>query len=134
MSIATTADVQARFHRDLEPHELAQAGVLLDDAELLIRAELPDLRGQVATGVLEKAAVVMVEANMVCRVLRNPEGFAQESDGNYSYMLSGQVASGRLEVLDSEWALLGVRAGVFVIAPRLDIPTHLPPAWVGDFG
>ncbi|GAB3912681.1 hypothetical protein GCM10029964_120910 [Kibdelosporangium lantanae] len=71
----------------------------------------------------------MVEADIVLRLIRNPEGFTQESDGNYSYMISNQVASGRLEITDAEWTLLGVRRGTFTLTPYMDIPKREPESW-----
>jgi hypothetical protein len=130
MTIARTVDVSARLGRTLTDEENRQVEVLLGDAEVMLRARIPDLLDQVDVGTISRDAVVMVEATMVTRVIRNPEGFTQETDGSYSYTVDSAVASGRLVVLDEEWSLLGLRTRVFTIAPRLDIPAA-GGAWPG---
>ena len=122
MPYAQPRDVEQRLGRALDEAETQIVHARLDDAELLLRSRIPDLDARITSGRLDKAVVVMVEADMVLRLVRNPEGYQQESDGNYSYMLRSDVASGRLTVLANEWTLLGVRSGVYVIRPRLDIP------------
>lgn len=133
MALATPADVAARLGRELAPEEITQVAVLLDDTELLLRARIPDLLEKVESGEIDRAVVVMIEANMVMRVLRNPQGFTQETDGNYSYTVSEKVASGLLDVTDVEWALLGVTGGLFLIAPTTPVPwctrTWVPEMW-----
>jgi hypothetical protein len=44
----------------------------------------------------------------VLRLVRNPEGYASESDGTYSYQFNRETASGRLEILAEEWERLGI--------------------------
>ncbi|MEO6089642.1 MAG: Gp19/Gp15/Gp42 family protein [Umezawaea sp.] len=122
MVFAVAQDVEQRLGRPLDAAEAQIVEARLGDAELLLRSRIPDLTARVASGALARDAVVMVEADMVLRLVRNPEGYAQESDGNYSYLLRTDVASGRLTVLGAEWTLLGVRSGVYVIRPYLEIP------------
>ncbi|MEO6084434.1 MAG: Gp19/Gp15/Gp42 family protein [Umezawaea sp.] len=122
MAFAVAQDVEQRLGRPLDAAEAQIVEARLGDAELLLRSRIPDLTVRVNSGALARDAVVMVEADMVLRLVRNPEGYAQESDGNYSYMLRTDVASGRLTVLGSEWTLLGVRSGIYVIRPYLEIP------------
>ncbi|TCO56794.1 Gp19/Gp15/Gp42 family protein [Actinocrispum wychmicini] len=129
MAYAVAADVEFRLGRDLDESEHRVVTARLADAELLIADRVPDLAERVTTGVLPKAIVVMVESDMVLRLIRNPEGYTQESDGNYSYMISSQVASGRLEVTDTEWRLLGVRRGAFTLTPYLQHPTRETDSW-----
>ncbi|ASU81409.1 hypothetical protein CDO52_00200 [Nocardiopsis gilva YIM 90087] len=130
MALATAADVQARLNRPLTAEEEQLAQTLLDDIESRIRARIPDLDERVAKDTNFRALVVQVEANAVLRVLRNPEGYRQETEGNYSYSLSAAVASGHLFVMDSEWDLLGASRGAFTITPHLQA-TRRPPlnAW-----
>ena len=47
---------------------------------------------------------------MVASVLRAPDNgiMRQEAEGNYSYSLNLQVASGLLDVLGKEWEALGL--------------------------
>lgn len=118
MTIATVDDVQARFNRPLTEEERALAGVLLGDVEAILRGRIRDLDDRVAADPNYRDLVVMVEASAALRVLRNPEGYRQETEGNYGYSLSAAVASGHLFVMDSEWQLLGASRGAWTIVPE----------------
>lgn len=154
MAYATADDVASRLGRELEEGEILLVETRLGDAELLIKQQIPDLDARVADTIEwpdYEALVVMVEAEMILRLVRNPDGYSQESDGNYSYAIYQAVASGKLEIMDSEWELLGLkRSGMFVITPNLpatgwiegayDPANHYPPWWydfpgpVGPYG
>lgn len=122
MAYATAEDVEARFVRPLEADEARVVNTRLEDAELILKSRIPDLDSKIVAGTIDQALVVMIEADMVLRLIRNPDGYTQETDGNYSYTISTQVASGRLEVLPSEWSLLGIRSSSFILAPFFELP------------
>lgn len=129
-TIATVDDVQDRFNRPLTEEERDLAATLLVDVEAILRGRIRDLDDRCAADANYRALVVMVEANSVLRVLRNPEGYRQETEGNYGYSLSAAVASGHLFVMDSEWALLGASRGAWTIAPATRAnhrPTGIDP-------
>lgn len=67
--------------------------------------------------------MVDMEAEAVLRLirnLRNPEGFASESDGTYSYQFNRETSSGKLEILAEEWQRLGIKPSrMFVLAPSI---------------
>lgn len=117
MAYATPADVEARIGRELTPEETIQVGELLEDVEALIKLRIPDLDAKVADGMIPERIVVMVEVNAVVRVLRNPEAYVSETDGNYSYTRSQSGASGYLELLPIEWEWLFGGTGMFQIIP-----------------
>jgi hypothetical protein len=119
MAYATSEDVQNRYHEELDETLTLIVNTRLADAELLLKSRIPDLDDKVEEGTILEAIVVMIESEMVLRLIRNPDGYSQESDGNYSYAIYQQVASGRLEVLSDEWKLLGVKASVGVLQPDL---------------
>lgn len=119
MTYATVEDVETRLGRTLDDAETAQATALLADVEAIIKTRIPDLDEQITEETLAVELVVMVEANAVLRVIRNPSGYRQESDGDYSYSVDTRAAGGYLTILDSEWSLLGVTAGAFTITPKL---------------
>lgn len=119
MAYATYQDVEARLGRTLDASEQTIVNTRLNDIELMIRHRIPDLDTKISTGVIDPQVLIMVECDAILRLIRNPEGFTAETDGNYSYQISAEVASGRLEILPSEWALLGVRNGAFTIRPSL---------------
>lgn len=122
MSYATVEDVQRRFVRDLEDQEEIVVAARLDDVENIILSRIPDLEEKVASGKIRESVVVMIEAEAVLRLIRNPDGYSQETDGNYSYSISSQVASGRLSITDDEWRMLGIRHGVAMVAPTIVLP------------
>lgn len=117
MAYATIADVESRIGRDLSTEEEAQVTELLEDVETLIRVRIPDLDERVADGRIPERLVVMVEVNAVVRVIRNPDAYVSETDGNYSYTRSQSGASGFLEILDQEWEWLFGGSGMFQIVP-----------------
>lgn len=119
MAYATVADVEARLGRTLDPSEAQIVETRLNDVELMIRHRIPDLDAKVTSGEIDEQLLIMIECEAVLRLIRNPEGYTAETDGNYSYQISTQVASGRLDILPGEWAMLGVRNGVFTIRPSL---------------
>ncbi|AEV52154.1 head-tail adaptor Ad1 [Rhodococcus phage RER2] len=122
MAYATVEDVAVRFARDLTEEESALVLARLTDAENRIRSRIPDLDDQVVAGTILEANVVQVCSDAVLRLVRNPDGFVQETDGNYTYMLSHDAARGNLTILRDEWELLGVRPKVFMIHQSFNLP------------
>lgn len=123
MAYAELSDVEARLGRSLEAGEQEIVQVRLNDVELIIRNRIPDLDIKVSNGTIDIEVLKMVEADAVLRLIKNVDGYRSETDGNYSYQIDERVASGHLDVLGSEWALLGVRGGVFTI--RGDLSPYL---------
>lgn len=119
MAYATVADVEARLGRSLDSSEQTIVSTRLNDVELLIRNKIPDLDAKISAGTIDVEAVIMIECEAVLRLVRNPEGYTAETDGNYSYQISVKVASGRLDILPEEWGLLGFKSGAFTIRPDL---------------
>ena len=112
---AKREDVEAALLRPLTQRERGFVDTLLARALRIIEAELGPV-AKVDESVQQ--VVADVQAEMVARRLRNPEGKASESDGEYSYSLSNTVASGVLELTDRDRALLGLSSGgLFVINP-----------------
>lgn len=133
MAYATHEDVQARYEQDLDPRLEAIVDVRLGDAERLIRHRIKDLDDRIALDpaeltYLDVEIVKQVEADMILRLIRNPDGYSQESDGNYSYAIYQAVASGRLEVSDQEWDLLGLGTGLWTLAPDIGANYGILPA------
>lgn len=119
MTYATYQDVEARLGRTLDTSEQQIVTTRLNDIELMIRYRIPDLDNKVATGAIDPQIIVMVECDAILRLIRNPDGYTAETDGNYSYQISSQVASGKLDIFPNEWAMLGIKSGAFTIRPNL---------------
>lgn len=115
MSYATFEDVEVRFFRDLLPEERALVEARLGDAEGKIRSRISNLDQKILENPDYLNTVVRVCVDAVIRLIRNPEGFVQETDGNYTYMLSQHSAEGRLTILTEEWQDLGIRKSVGVV-------------------
>jgi len=124
MSFASADDVAVRWSRELSCEEIKLVKVRLEDVERLIRRRIPDLVEQVDSGKLDVEDVVQVEADAVLRLARNPEGYVSETDGNYTYQLSKDLATGRLSITSDEWAVLGVH--------RNRLTTLVPSVLLGD--
>jgi len=129
VSVATVEDVQKWLNRPLTAEERDWAKTLLGGAEVMIRSRIPDLVEKAAVDEHWREALVMVEANAALRVLRNPEGYRQETEGNYGYSLSAAVASGHLFIMNSEWDVLGYRSGAWTIAPVVRTACRRPDPW-----
>lgn len=114
MALALPQDVQTSLVRTLTPSELEHVPGLLARAEDLISAEIPDFENRIDP--LSEdfdsrfvKTVVHVTSDAVARVFRNPEAFIQETEGNYSYTINREAASGLLTISDAEWVRLGVQ-------------------------
>ncbi len=120
-AIASSENVEAAMQRELTAAEKQYVDGLLLRAERILVSRLPDLRERAASDPDFSALVADVESEAVARVYRAPEGgvVRQEAEGNYSYSLNMQVASGLLDVLDREWELLGLSPWGSV-APAVD--------------
>lgn len=121
MSYATFQDVEDRFFRTLTEEERPLVEARIRDVENKIRMRILDLDERVIENPLLGEIVGRICADAVIRLVRNPEGYVQETDGNYTYMLAQAHADGRLSILPDEWEDLGVRKGVavFHVIPRL---------------
>src|SRR5690606_19629763 len=119
MAYATPEDVALRLGRELDDDEGNLVAERLDDVEEMIRLRIPDLDDKVVEGSLRERLLVFIECEAVLRLIRNPEGFTAETDGSYSYEISAQAASGRLEIRPEEWAMLGVKRGAALFVPKI---------------
>jgi hypothetical protein len=111
LTYATTSDVAIRLGRELTAEETSLVEIRLDDVERRILRRIPDLDDQITAGDIDEADVVQVEADAVLRLVRNPDGYLSETDGNYTYMFRQDLANGKLEILAAEWETLGVVTG-----------------------
>lgn len=119
MAYATADDVQVRFNRELDEDERVSVDERLEDVEEMIRLRIPDLDDRVEDGRIRERLLKMVECEAVLRLIRNPEGYTEETDGNYSYSISARVASGRLTIEPDEWKLLGVKTTAGLLGTRI---------------
>lgn len=117
MAYATADDVAELLGRELTESETTIVNRRLEHVEDLIITRIPDIAEQIADTPRIGRLLTMVEVDAILRLIRNPEGYTQETDGNYSYSIDGRVASGRISILPEEWQLLGLRTQLFVLSP-----------------
>ncbi|AFR50017.1 Gp19/Gp15/Gp42 family protein [Gordonia sp. KTR9] len=134
MAYATAEDVTTLWAKDPEPETITLINRRLAQVERMIVRRIPDLAGRIADGRIDLADVVDIEADAVLRLVRNPEGYFSETDGNYAYMLRADLSSsGKLEITDDEWETLGVNSHsrVAVLVPKLTPPRARVPFSAG---
>lgn len=122
MAYATYEDVQVRWDHELSQEEQDLVEQRLEDVERRILDRIPDLASKIASGAIDVENVKTIEADAVLRLVRNPDGYIQETDGNYSYILSADQA-GKLYIADEEWELLGWRRRkAAFVRPKIVMP------------
>lgn len=114
--IASFEDVDVRFHRDLDSEDRPLIEARLWDMEVKIRNKIPDLDYRITQEPYLEDTVKSVCAAGVIRLITNPDGYVQETDGGYTYMRQ-QLSNddGRLTITREEWADLGIRKKIMVI-------------------
>jgi hypothetical protein len=120
MAFATVEDVEVRLMRTLDESEAKYCLVLLDEAQRRLNARIPSLTLEAVESEAYRDQVVAVTAQMVVRVLRNPDGVIQQNLGETGYQINWRVASGMLTVSDEEWESLGYRKDVRAVLPETD--------------
>lgn len=125
MAHATAADVVILWAKEPEPEVMTLIERRLEQVERMIKRRLPALDDLVTESATFAADLIDIEADAVLRLVRNPEGYMSETDGTYTYQLQSDLSSGRLEILDDEWTILGVNrlSRMSVIAPAFTLPT-----------
>lgn len=125
MAYATAADVVELWAKEPEPEVMILIERRLEQTERMIRRRIPDLDDLVLASATFQADLIDIEADVVLRLVRNPEGYLSETDGTYTYQLQQDLSGGRLQILDDEWTTLGVfrLSRMSTIAPSFVLPT-----------
>ena len=125
MAYATAADVVELWAKEPEPEVMLLIERRLEQVERMIRRRIPSLDDLVLASATFQADLIDIEADVVLRLVRNPEGYLSETDGTYTYQLQRDLSGGRLQILDDEWTILGVYrlSRMSTIAPSFVLPT-----------
>ena len=125
MAYATASDVVTLWAKEPEPEVMALIERRLEQVERMIRRRITNLDRLVEESETFEADLIDIEADAVLRLVRNPEGYISETDGVYTYQLSADLNSGKLQILDDEWTALGVfrLSRMSTISPLFVMPT-----------
>ena len=124
MAYASASDVALRWARTPTTEEAALIEIRLDEVERKIKRKIPDLDAQITAATIDVEDVIQVESDTVLRLVRNPDGYLSETDGNYTYMLQSNSTPGALEISTEDWATLGIFIGTMsILIPTVVIPS-----------
>jgi hypothetical protein len=107
VAIITISDLEARW-RSLTSAEEAIAPTLIEDVEAWAMLAVPTLEAALvdpSAAFLQN--VKRIFATAVIRVLKNPQAYRSESDGDYSYSFDRVVSSGELNLSQADLRMLG---------------------------
>lgn len=99
----TIADIEARW-RPLTAQESTNATAYLADAWEMVLSRRPNIEPDMTAGTVRTGNVKRVVADMVLRILKNPDGKQSEGVDDYRYTRHELLASGRLHVTPDELA------------------------------
>lgn len=106
---AVPADVAAIW-RPLTPAEVIAVNARIDQASAIVRSEVPTVDDRIDAGTLDRAVVSGVVADMVRRVMLNPDGVRQRSrsidDYQESVTVDSSVSESALYLTAREYRLL----------------------------
>lgn len=102
---ATVADIEARW-RPLSDQETMNAEAFLGDAWSYLLDRRATLESDLAAGTVAQTEAVRVVCAMVLRVLKNPDGWEDESIDDWRGKRAAALASGELYATKGELAAL----------------------------
>lgn len=113
----TLTEVSNSYEGTIPSSKFAWVNTKIDEAVRELLSKVPDIPTRIAAGTLDEQFVKDKAIAAVLRVVRNPTGFDQEAEGDYSYRLNPRVASGDIWYPESDLISLG-----WVNAQRRDTP------------
>lgn len=126
MPYALPADVGVLIPKStLSTEESNMIAAQIARAERKILRRIPDLAARISAGDITADDVKDVVVGAVLRVVRNPEGYVQESDGTYTYILDRSTIQQEIEFTDEDWETLGeeiTARGLSWLAPVIRSP------------
>lgn len=109
-AFAEVADLVARW-RPLVPPEDTQAGVLLEDASAIVRAECPTAEAEVDPDVLKLVVCAMVKRAMLAGTGSDAVSQTAQTAGPFSQQVTYANPMGNLYLTKQERRLLGCGSG-----------------------
>lgn len=103
----TLDKVTASYEKTIPEQQISWVNQKIDEAVRELLSIVPDIPARIAAGKLSVELVTDKVVAAVLRVVRNPEGMDQESEGDYSYRLRPTVASGDIWYPNKDLIQLG---------------------------
>lgn len=103
----TVEEIDSRYEDTIPADKTAWVQQKTDAAVRELLNMIPTLQSRVDTQAIDREFVVDKVADAVLRVVRGPEGYASESEGEYSYKLNARVVSGDLWFPEEDLLQLG---------------------------
>lgn len=130
--LAAIGDVAVPFGA-MTPAEEGLAGHLLRAASALLRQRVPSIDVDMAAGRVDPEVAALTVAQMVLRVMRNPQGLRAETTGPFSRTYDTTAAAGLLVVTNDDLAAVtaaevlpagpaGVGVGTIRVQPGMAPP------------
>lgn len=127
MAITTFADVEDFAKRDIPASDQTWVERKIDEAEAILETYIGDLADWIDVDPAKRTPkVVLVVCRMVDRVIKNPDGYNTETDGDYSYGRSGALASGEVYASRADLRILGIGLRRRFGSVRLHLPSESP--------
>jgi hypothetical protein len=126
----TFEDVNARYEKPLGDDRRAWVEQVIADAERRLVSKRPNLPSNITAGKVDTADVRVAVVNAVLRVIRNPEGYQSETEGNYVYTIAKDVAGGKLYFEADDLALVTpswVPGATVMSSVPIGMPAHRVP-------
>lgn len=121
---AAIGDVTAQYGA-LTAAQEGLVGHLVRAASALLRQQVPSLATDVRGGLIDAEVAALTVANMVLRVIRNPEGLRAETTGPFSRTYDTGLAAGLLVVTDYD------RSAVTPVTATPQLPNTVAALGVG---
>jgi hypothetical protein len=127
MAITQFADVDEFVKRDIPSSDQTWVEKKIEEAEGILETYVGDLTDWVDVDPSKRTGkVILVVCRMVDRVIKNPDGYNTETDGDYSYGRSGSLASGEVYASRADLRILGVGLRRRFGSVRLHLPSESP--------
>lgn len=107
------------LYGSLSAARAATARALLKRASQLVRDTFPGIDNRIAAGTVAADSVGLAVLNMVARVMRNPQGLRAETTGPFSRSYDPDSASGMLQIIAADEALLAPPAAARTARGRI---------------
>lgn len=127
MELVEFEDIRKGFKPAIPDEDQDYIYELLEEANVELENVVGDLARWIAENPKREARARVVLKRMVRRVLRNPDGYVGESDGNYSYTRAARDGMlGDVELTRKDRRTLGLSTAIKPGSIRVGLPMDSP--------